>query len=48
MGIVGNVAFASQARQQNVQNIANGGFVFDDENIAKLAALVQRILSEAE
>jgi hypothetical protein len=47
MGIVGNIAFASQARQQNVENIANGAFILDDENIAKLAAAVQRILHEA-
>jgi hypothetical protein len=47
LGIVGNVAFASQSRQQNVEDIADGGFVLEDENIAKLAAVVQRILHEA-
>jgi hypothetical protein len=42
--VVGNVAFASQSRQQNVEDIAHGGFVLDDENFAKLLAVVQRIL----
>ena len=46
LGIVGNVAFASQSRQQNVEDVADGGFVLDDENIAKLVAVVQSILSE--
>jgi hypothetical protein len=42
--VVGNVTFASQSRQQNVDDIAHGGFVLDDENIAKLVDIVQRIL----
>jgi hypothetical protein len=45
-GIVGNVTFASQSRQQNAEEVADGGFVLDDENAAKLVAEVQSILSE--
>jgi len=47
VAIVGNVALASQSRQQDVEDIADGGFVLDDENIAKLGAGVQSILDEA-
>jgi hypothetical protein len=46
LGIVSNVAFASQSRQQNVEDIADGGFVLDDENIAKLVVVVQNIPSK--
>jgi hypothetical protein len=42
--VVGNVACASQSRQQNADDIAHGGFVLDDENIAKLVDVVHRIL----
>jgi hypothetical protein len=45
-GIVGNIAFASQSCQQNAEDIADGGFVLDDENVAKLVAVVQSILSK--
>jgi hypothetical protein len=45
-GIVGDVAFASQSCQQNVEDVADGGFILDDQNIAKLVAIVQSILSE--
>jgi hypothetical protein len=45
-GIVGNVPFASHSRQQNVENVADGGFILDDENVATLVAVVQSILSE--
>jgi hypothetical protein len=44
---VGNVAFASQSRQQNIEDIADGGFALDDENIARLGAVGQSIFSEA-
>jgi hypothetical protein len=47
VAIVGNVAFTSQSRQQNVEDIADGGFVLNDENIAKLRGVVQSILGEA-
>jgi hypothetical protein len=46
LGTVGNVAFASQSRQQNVEDVADGGFVLDDENVTKLVAVVQSTLSE--
>jgi hypothetical protein len=46
LSIVGNVALASQSREQNVEDVADGGFVLDDENVAKLVAVVQSILSE--
>jgi hypothetical protein len=45
-GIVGNAAFASHCRQQNVEDVADGGFILDDENVAKLVVVVQSILSE--
>jgi hypothetical protein len=41
---VGNVAFASQSGQQNVEDIADGGFPLDDKNIARPKAVVQGIL----
>jgi hypothetical protein len=45
--IVGNVTFASQSCQQNVEDVADGGFVLDDKNVAKLVAVVQRMPYEA-
>jgi hypothetical protein len=41
---VGNVAFASQSSQQNVEDIADGGFALDDKNIARPKAVVRGIL----
>jgi len=42
--IVGNVAFASQSGQQNVEDIADGGFALDDKNMASSKAVVRGIL----
>jgi hypothetical protein len=41
---VGNVAFASQSGQQNVEEIADGGFALDDKNMARPKVMVQGIL----
>jgi hypothetical protein len=41
---MGNVAFASQSGQQNVEDIADGGFALNDKNIARPKAVVQGIL----
>jgi hypothetical protein len=45
-GIGDNVAFASQSRQQNAEDVADGGFILDDENGAKVVTFVQRILDQ--
>jgi len=36
-----NIAFAPQSRQEYAEDVADGGFVLDDENGAKLATFVQ-------
>ena len=41
---VGNVAFASQSGQQNVEKIADRGFALDNKNMAGLKAVVHVIL----
>jgi hypothetical protein len=43
LAILGNVTFTSQSGQQNVEDIADGGFAFDDENIARPKAVVHAI-----
>jgi hypothetical protein len=45
--IAGNAAFASESSQQNVEDIADGGFTFDDENVARPKAGVQGTLRGA-
>jgi len=40
---VGNLAFASQSGQQNVEDIADRGFALDDKNMARPKAVIQRI-----
>ena len=47
LGRVGNVALTTQSRQEQVEDIADGGFVLDDENIAKLGRGAQEVLGEA-
>jgi hypothetical protein len=44
LATVGNVAFASQSSQQNVEDIADGGFTLHDKNIARPKAVVRAIL----
>ena len=43
-----NVAFTSQSCQQDAEDVADGRFILDDENGAKLVTLVQIILGKAE
>ena len=40
-GIGDDVAFTTQSCQQEAEDIADGGFVLDDENGAQLVTLVQ-------
>ena len=40
-----NVAFTAQSRQQDAEDVADGRFILDDENGAKLVTLIQRILA---
>ena len=46
-GTRNNVAFATQSGQQDAEDVADGRFVFDDENGAKLVTLVQITLAES-
>jgi hypothetical protein len=42
-----NVAFTTQSCQQDAEDVADGGFVLNHENGAKLVTLVQIILDKA-
>jgi len=47
LGARDNVAFTSQSCQQDTKNVADGGFVLDHQNGAKLVTWVQIFLDKA-